>query len=117
MNCSELPPAGMVLAVASTVPPPRTRRFTIASPIPLVPPVTRIRLPVNSFASYGTLDALIGEPPGFYSCYDWAIGSVVSLIVSIACAERGLWRGRLYSVTRALHGPMPVKRVGVIRVM
>src|SRR5215472_13499992 len=63
MNCSGLLPAGIVLAVVSTVPPPRTRRFTMASPIPLVPPVTRTRLPVNSFASYGMFDALIGKPP------------------------------------------------------
>src|SRR5437899_11746954 len=59
MNCFGLLPAGMVLAVVSTVPPARRRRFTMASPIPLVPPVTRIRLPVNSFASYGKLDALM----------------------------------------------------------
>src|SRR5437870_12939265 len=59
MNCSGMPPAGTVLAVASTVAPPRRRRFTMASPIPLLPPVTRVRLPVNSFASYGTLDALM----------------------------------------------------------
>src|SRR3989442_11617867 len=32
-------------AVAMTVAPPRTRRFTMASPMPLVPPVTRTRLP------------------------------------------------------------------------
>ena len=36
----------------------------MASPIPLVPPVTRIRLPVNSFASYGTLDALMSNDAG-----------------------------------------------------
>src|SRR5947207_3149574 len=59
MNCSGMPPEGMVLAVASTVAPPRRRRFTTASPIPLLPPVTRHRLPVNSLASYGTLGALI----------------------------------------------------------
>src|SRR5215510_11015557 len=49
----------MLLATVSTTPPPRRIRFTIASPIPLLPPVTRIRLPVNSFASNGTLAALI----------------------------------------------------------
>src|SRR5712691_4053041 len=59
MNCSAPPPFGMLLAVTSTLPPPRRRRSTTASPIPLLPPVTRIRLPVNSFASYGTLDALM----------------------------------------------------------
>src|SRR6185436_11608581 len=59
MNCSGLPLVGTFLAVASTVPPPRLRRFTTASPIPFVPPVTRMRLPVNSFASYGTLGVLI----------------------------------------------------------
>src|SRR2546429_5964862 len=59
MNRLGLPPAGIVLAVASTVPPPRRRRFTMASPIPLVPPVTSIRLPVNSFASHGTLASLM----------------------------------------------------------
>src|SRR5258707_14762708 len=48
MNCSGFPPAGMVLAVASTIAPPRRRRLTMASPIPLLPPVTRIRLPLNS---------------------------------------------------------------------
>src|SRR5256885_2062889 len=90
MNRSELPPAGMVLAVASTLPPPRTKRFTIASPIPLVRRVTRFRLRVISFASYGPWDALIGDPPVFPPCYDGEIGSVFSLIVSIACARRVL---------------------------
>src|SRR5437762_576154 len=49
MNCSASPLLGMLLAVAITVPPPPHKRFTMASPIPLLPPVTRIRLPVNSF--------------------------------------------------------------------
>src|SRR5262245_30750667 len=59
MNCSGFPPAGMFRAVASTVPPPRRKRSTTASPIPFVPPVTRIRSLVNSLASYGILDAFI----------------------------------------------------------
>src|SRR3954464_14912698 len=59
MNCSGLAPAGVVLAVASTVAPPRSRRFTMASPIPLVPPVTRTRLPLNSCGSQGMLGDLM----------------------------------------------------------
>src|SRR6266404_937721 len=46
-------------AVVITFPPARLRRFTIASPIPLVPPVTRARLPVNSFASNGMSDDVL----------------------------------------------------------
>ena len=48
-------PGGIVLAVDSTLPPPSNNRFTVASPIPLVPPVTRIRLPANSFGSYAIM--------------------------------------------------------------
>src|SRR6266511_1069674 len=59
MNCWGSPFAGMPLATASTAPPPRRRRFTMAAPIPLLPPVTRIRLPVNSLPSHGTLDSPI----------------------------------------------------------
>src|SRR6266404_6661223 len=59
MNWRGLPPAGLVLAVASTMPPPRRRRFTIASPIPFVPPETRIRLPVNSVRSCWSLDVFM----------------------------------------------------------
>src|SRR6185436_14703351 len=59
MKCSGLPPAGTLLAVASAVPPPRRRRFATASPIPFVPPVTRIRLPENSFASYAMVDVFM----------------------------------------------------------
>src|SRR5262245_18980856 len=59
MNCWGSQSAGMLLATASTAPPPSRRRFTMAAPIPLLPPVTRTRLPVNSFASYGILGAFI----------------------------------------------------------
>jgi hypothetical protein len=38
-------------AVVATVAPPRTRRSTIASPMPSVPPVTKVRLPANSAGS------------------------------------------------------------------
>src|SRR5439155_686787 len=38
-------------AVVRTVAPPEARRFTTAAPIPLVPPVTRTRLPANSAVS------------------------------------------------------------------
>ena len=34
-----------------TVAPPRWKRSAIALPAPLVPPVTKTRLPLNSFAS------------------------------------------------------------------
>src|SRR6266850_981927 len=47
-NRSGAPPAGRDRAVVITVAPPRTRRFTMASPMPLVPPVTRIRPPLKS---------------------------------------------------------------------
>src|SRR5438445_9518713 len=47
-NRSGVPPAGRERAVVITVAPPRTRRFTMASPMPLVPPVTRIRPPLKS---------------------------------------------------------------------
>src|SRR5689334_22137678 len=79
MKFSRLPPVGIVLAVVSAVPPPRTKRLTMASPIPLVPPLTSIRLPVNSFASYGTLDALIVEPPRSHFCYDLSAKSLQQL--------------------------------------
>src|SRR5262249_16423603 len=59
MNCWGSPSAGMLLAAASTAPPPCRRRFTMAAPIPLLPPVTRVRLPGTSFASNGTLAGLI----------------------------------------------------------
>src|SRR5262245_20686027 len=114
MSCSRLPPAGMFLAVVSTVPPPRIRRFTMASPIPLVPPVTRIRLPVNSFASYRTLDVLIGESPRSSSYCDLQA-------VRPAAPRLSEYRANgyivYYSAPCALHGPIPEKRVGVIRVM
>src|SRR5882724_9324731 len=47
-NRSGAPPAGRDRAAVITVAPPRTRRFTMASPMPLVPPVTRIRPPLKS---------------------------------------------------------------------
>jgi hypothetical protein len=42
---------GQDRAVVITFPQPRMRRSTMASPMPLVPPVTRIRLPLKSAAS------------------------------------------------------------------
>src|SRR5712671_8177667 len=53
-------------AVATTSPPPRTKRLTMASPIPLVPPVTRIRLPWNSGGSaFGSLFGICQFPLSF----------------------------------------------------
>src|SRR6266850_3147899 len=50
-------------AVAITSPPPRIRRSTMASPMPLVPPVTRIRLPLNSVGStFGWLSCICQFP-------------------------------------------------------
>src|SRR5262249_49550915 len=48
MKRSDEQPAGRDRAVVRTVAPPKARRFTTAAPIPLVPPVTRARLPANS---------------------------------------------------------------------
>ncbi|HZD82617.1 MAG TPA: hypothetical protein VE076_07050 [Nitrososphaeraceae archaeon] len=39
--------------------PPSRSRFTTALPIPAVPPVTRTRFPLNSFAINGNLVAMI----------------------------------------------------------
>src|ERR1700719_3200511 len=50
-NSGDRRSSGLERAVVITVAPPRTRRSTMASPIPFVPPVTRIRFPLNSFPS------------------------------------------------------------------
>src|SRR5689334_15112629 len=42
-----------------TVAPPRWKRSAIALPAPFVPPVTKTRLPANSFASLEKLDVLM----------------------------------------------------------
>src|SRR5712691_5679957 len=42
---------GAERAVMMTVAPPRRKRSAIALPAPFVPPVTKTRLPVNSFVS------------------------------------------------------------------
>jgi hypothetical protein len=67
-------------AVVITVAPARLRRFTIASPMPLVPPVTRTRLPVNSFASNGMSDdVVIATLRTHYVCSCW--GALISSLV------------------------------------
>jgi len=45
-------------AVVATIAPAAERRRTIASPMPLVPPVTRARLPANSVGSEAKLRLL-----------------------------------------------------------
>src|SRR6185503_1320619 len=47
--------------VVITWPPPAVSRSTMAAPIPRVPPVTKMRLPWNSFSSAAFLD-LFGSP-------------------------------------------------------
>src|SRR4029077_15778555 len=51
MKWSDLPPIGPDRAVVSTTAPAEASRLTTAAPIPLVPPVTRTRLPANSAVS------------------------------------------------------------------
>ena len=46
-------------AVVMTLAPPSRSRLTTALPIPAVPPVTRTRFPLNSFAINGNLVAMI----------------------------------------------------------
>src|SRR5258707_15477591 len=53
-------------AVMMTVAPPRWKRSAIALPAPFVPPVTKTRLPANSFASVEMLDVLMVLTPGSF---------------------------------------------------
>src|SRR5712692_8386330 len=54
--------AGTDRAVISTVAPARVRRLAIASPMPAVPPVTRMRLPSRSLTfNGGSVDPVIGS--------------------------------------------------------
>ena len=46
-------------AVVMTLAPPSRSRLTTALPIPAVPPVTRTRFPLNSFAINGNLVAIM----------------------------------------------------------
>src|SRR5262245_36257488 len=114
MNCSGLPPVGMVRAVVSTLPPPRIKRLKMASPIPLVPPVTRIRLPVNSLASYGMFDAPIGNLLVFIPTAVRMDQEATNIDfigpVSTACRFVLLLP---YWAPCAFHGPTPAKWVGV----
>src|SRR6266446_6369406 len=51
--------AGAERAVMMTIAPPCWKRAAIALPAPFVPPVTKARLPANSFASREMLDVLM----------------------------------------------------------
>src|SRR5215472_16374862 len=51
MKCAAVFLAGADLAVLATVAPPCRYRSAMALPAPFVPPVTRTRLPENSFVS------------------------------------------------------------------
>src|SRR5258708_39115132 len=50
---------GAERAVMITVAPPCWKRSAIALPAPFVPPVTKTRLPANSFASRGVFDDVV----------------------------------------------------------